>query len=200
MNEIPTIAEKLVAYYNDLIKNNVIAGEAPVTLEWLRKQRIVEGRGELDIRFGHVTVDNILGEKTPLAKAEQYLNFVQKYDEYDLLTTIASLLVEECTTMLQPDNSIREKYSSLYKEITISTTEIKSEEFSLPDIFPIIYKKISILEVHRLNNFLKSLDEDYFLKTGYSNAYFLIYIRECIYDALVIAFREIKKEVETVVK
>lgn len=61
MSKIQNIEERIVTYYNDLIKNNVIAGKAPVTLDWMKRQRILEGRDELNFRFGHVVVDSILG-------------------------------------------------------------------------------------------------------------------------------------------
>lgn len=199
MDKIPTIAERLVTYYNDLVKNNVIPGEAPVTLERLRRQRIVEGRSELDFRFGHVIVNEVLGEKTPLAKAEHYLAAVRKYGNYSLLPKIAQLLSEECITTLEPNNSVRERYASLKREIIIPTIEISCEKISLSNVLlHIVDKRISISELERLLAFLNNVhcsrNVDYF------NTYFLIYLRECIYYALADAFAEIKEEVEAITK
>lgn len=194
MNEIPTIAERLVTYYNNLIKNNVIAGEAPVTLEWLRRQRIVEGRSELDIRFGYITVDKVLGEKTPLAKAEQYLYEAHHRDKYELLPEIAQLLSEECTSMLTPDNPVRIKYASLKTEITFPTVEILDEEINLKNVFrPNSNKKISISQLEELISFIPTVHCNH--NIIYFRIYFYTYLRECVYFALANAFKEIKETV-----
>ena len=109
MSESQNIEERVVTYYNDLIKNNVISGKAPVTLDWMKRQRILEGRSELDIRFGYATVDRVLGEKTPLAKAKHYLNEVCTNKKYELIPKISHLLAEEVHVSLQPNSSIRER-------------------------------------------------------------------------------------------
>lgn len=199
MSEIQSIEERVVTYYNDLIKNNVIAGKAPVTLEWMKRQRILEGRGELDIRFGSVVINDIFGEKTPLAKAGHYLKVVHKYNKYDLLTKIACLLAEECTTMLALNDPLREKYTSLKTEITFPTIVVTNEEINLDTVFkPIAYKKISILQLEKLISILNTVHCNH--DVVYFHIYFLIYIRECIYFALANAFEEIKKAVESMTK
>ena len=131
MSESQNIEERVVTYYNNLIKNNVISGTAPVTIDWMKRQRILEGRSELDIRFGYATVDRILGEKTPLAKAKHYLNEVCTNQKYELLPKISQLLAEEVNVSLPPNNSIREKYTCLAKEITIQINQINDKEILL---------------------------------------------------------------------
>lgn len=192
MSEIQNIEERIVTYYNDLIKNNVIAGKAPITLEWMKHQRILEGRDELEIRFGHLVVDNILGEKTPLAKVQDYLEDIRKCKKYELLPTIAQLLAKECDSTLSPNDPIRKKYISLKTEITFPTIELNDEEIDLDNVFkPISYKKISILQLEKLISFLNTVHCNH--NVVYFHTYFLVYIRECIYFALANAFEEIKK-------
>lgn len=190
MSEITTIEERILAYYNDLIKNNVISGQAPVTLEWLRRQRIVEGRSELDIRFGHVVVDSVLGEKTPLAKAEHYLVAVRKYGKYELLPEVARLLAKECNISLPPNSSIREKYYSLDREITIQINQINDIEISLSNVlYNTVSKILPISELEQITFLLKTA-----CSTGpvFFNQSFLVYITKCTYNALLVAFEEIK--------
>ncbi len=196
MNEIPTIAERLVTYYNDLIKNNVIAGEASVTLEWMKRQRILEGRNELDLRFGSVTVDSVLGEKTPLAKAEQYLVDVRKYNKYELLPTIASLLAKECNTMLGTDNIARKKYSSLGYCVTIPTIDIKSVQITLSGMLNTSDRKVTLDSLKYISSFISmhnNVTDDY-----YSDVCFCIYIMNVVYITLSKAFNEIKEQVECI--
>ncbi len=194
MNEIPTIAERLVTYYNSLIKNNVIAGEAPVTLEWMKRQRILEGREELDIRFGSAVVDSVLGEKTPLAKAKQHLNEIRKYNKYELLPKIACLLAEECTTVLKSDNPIRMKYYSLSKSIPIPAVELKGIEITLSSLLNITEKQITIEGLKNLNSYFSDNTRDV-------NPFELCvfeYLQKITYFALVIYFKEIKDTVKAV--
>lgn len=187
MNEITTIAESVLSYYNDLIKNNVIPGKAPVTLEWLRRQRIVEGRNKLDIRFGHKTVNSILGEKTPLAKAEQYLNEVRNNNKYELLPQIAKLIAEESNISLPANSSIKEKYSFLNEKITIQISQIDSSEICLSNA--LVGKILLISELEKITSLLKAVDSS---RIVYFNKYFLVYISECAYLSLLVAFEEIK--------
>lgn len=196
MDKIPTIAERLVTYYNDLIKNNVIPGEAPVTLEWLRRQRIVEGRNELDIRFGHVIVNEVLGEKTPLTKAEHYLTDVRKYNKYELLPEIACLLAEECNTMLKSDDPIRIKYSSLSKSIPILTIEFKGVEISLSSLLNITEKQITIEGLKNLSNYFSANTKD----INPFELCFFEYLQQITYFTLVDFFKEIKEYVGTITK
>lgn len=196
MSEITTIEERILAYYNDLIKNNVISGQAPVTLEWLRRQRIVEGRSELDIRFGHVVVDSVLGEKTPLAKAEHYLVAVRKYGKYELLPEIARLLAKECTTMLQSDDPIRIKYSSLNRSIPIPAIELKGVEITLSSLLNISEKQITIEGLKNLNSYFSTNA----LNVNPFELCFFEYLQKITYFSLVNCFKEIKETVEAITK
>lgn len=196
MSEITTIEERILAYYNDLIKNNVISGQAPVTLEWLRRQRIVEGRSELDIRFGHVVVDSVLGEKTPLAKAEHYLVAVRKYGKYELLPEIARLLAKECTTMLQSDDPIRIKYSSLNRSIPIPAIELKGVEITLSSLLNISKKQITIEGLKNLNSYFSTNA----LNVNPFELCFFEYLQKITYFSLVNCFKEIKETVEAITK
>lgn len=82
------IAEKIIDYYN----NEINKSSKPVTLEWLKRQRIVEGRIFLDLKFGYGNINNILGECTYLAKAENMLLDIPCSSNYEQLPQIASLL------------------------------------------------------------------------------------------------------------
>lgn len=198
MNEIPTIEERLVTYYNDLVKNNVIPGKAPITLEWLKRQRIVEGRNELDIRFGHETVNKVLGEKTPLAKAEQYLNEVRDDGKYELLPEIAKLLAKECTEMLGSDNVARRKYSSLDKYVSIHIVDIPDTSITLGDMLFTSRKEIQLYTLVCINNFI--FKHNNINDSEYSDVCFSIYIRELVYITLLEAFNEISKQIDYITK
>lgn len=194
MNEIKNIEERIVTYYNDLIKNNVIAGKAPVTLEWMKRQRILEGRDELNFRFGHEVVDSILGKKTPLAKAEHYLKAVHKHDAYNLLPEIACLLAEECTTMLPPNNSTREIYKSLKQKVEIQIIDLTFYNIYIDSIKNETFtRSISIPQ-------LKYLTKERCSNTGNLTACTINYMCECVYFALVDAFNNVKEAVQNVVK
>ncbi|MCI8344923.1 MAG: hypothetical protein HFJ42_02970 [Clostridia bacterium] len=190
MSESQNIEERVVTYYNDLIKNNVISGKAPVTLDWMKRQRILEGRSELDIRFGYATVDRVLGEKTPLAKAKHYLNEVCTNKKYELIPKISHLLAEEVHVSLQPNSSIREKYTSLDKEINIQVNQINDKEIFLSNtLYHTVSKILPISELEQIIYLLKTA-----CSTGpvFFNEYFLFYIIECAYISLLVAFEEIK--------
>lgn len=127
------------------------------------------------------------------------MKVVHKYNKYDLLTKIACLLAEECTTMLALNDPLREKYTSLKTEITFPTIVVTNEEINLDTVFkPIAYKKISILQLEKLISILNTVHCNH--DVVYFHIYFLIYIRECIYFALANAFEEIKKAVESMTK
>ncbi len=198
MSEITTIEERLVTYYNDLVKNNVIPGKTPVTLEWLRRQRIVEGRNELDIRFGYETVNSVLGEKTPLAKAEQYLNEVRNDGKYELLPEIAKLLAKECTEMLGSDNVARLKYSSLDKYVSIHIVDIPDTSITLGDMLFTSRKEIQLYTLVCINNFISKHNN--INDSEYSDVCFSIYIRELVYITLLEAFNEIREQVHYIAK
>lgn len=198
MSEITTIEERLVTYYNDLVKNNVIPGKTPVTSEWLRRQRIVEGRNELDIRFGYETVNSVLGEKTPLAKAEQYLNEVRNDGKYELLPEIAKLLAKECTEMLGSDNVARLKYSSLDKYVSIHICNIPGTSITLGDMLFTSRKEIQLYTLICINNFISKHNN--INDSEYSDVCFSIYIRELVYITLLEAFNEIREQVHYIAK
>lgn len=204
MIEITTIEERVLAYYNDLVKNNVIPGEAPVTLEWMKRQRILEGRDKLDIRFGHVIIDNILGEKKPLAKAEHMLNESCVNGKLNLpknttLNAIALELYYECISMLDLKNPVRQKYSNLCYGITIpifeKTTFTYNGSITDKDIFHCYSSKkfINFLELSSINDNIDFVDSPY-------KSLFLIYIQYACYYSLRSAFFEIKSAVEEIIK
>lgn len=198
MNEITTIEERVLAYYNDLVKNNVIPGEAPVTLEWMKRQRILEGRGELDIRFGHITVDSVLGEKTPLAKAEHYLAAVRKYNKYELLPKIAQLLVEECKKMLGKDNIAYRKYYYLDRYIILDIIDIKGANVNLGSMIDTSRKSITPYEMKCISNFISAHNN--INDAEFSDVCFGIYIMSLVYTTLSKAFDEIRYQIECITK
>lgn len=187
-----TIAEQIVDFYNNEINES---GE-PVTLEWLKRQRIVEGRANLNYQFGHDAVDSTLGEITYLAKAEDMLGRVKLSSKYQLLPQIACFLSWECDTMLDSENPIREKYSSLDSNIPIVFYDSKTsdEELSFLDFQNPIQKQIPI---NMLNTIYNSCMHT---STNPCLCYFYEYLQKVAYHSLKIAFDEIKVEVEKVIK
>ncbi len=197
MSKIQNIKERIVTYYNDLIKNNVITGKAPVTLEWMKRQRILEGRDELDIRFGHVVVDRIIGKKTPLAKAEQYLNEVRNNHKYELLPEIAKLLAKEYNTIVQPEYPSRDPYSEVNYRLLIPYQHFPSI-ISFTYGPTISYSFVYIEDIIFINNFI--LEHNNFYDDNYSTVILYIYIRELFYITLVDYFNEIRNKVESIIK
>lgn len=202
MSEIQNIEERIVTYYNDLIKNNVIVGKAPVTIEWMKHQRILEGRSELDIRFGHVVVDSILGEKTPLAKAEEYLGEIRENSKYELLPKIALLFYDEYIQVLKgkfPNHSIHKEYKyykyGFYNEfVVIQFHDIPFSIIYFNDVSDqelIQSRRVAINDLSYINNFI--LQHNNLNDKNYFNACMYTYIREIVYIALVNDFNEIKK-------
>lgn len=190
-----TIEERLLTYYNDLIKHNVIVVDVPVTLDCLKRQRIVEGRKELELRFGKVTVDNIIGEKTFLAKAEDMLQQVQDKGSYELLPSIACFLSWECDTMLESENPVRRKYESFDHRLPIPIPEISEKEFFFPTL-RFTEKEVSI-------DVLKTISIHLSSEEFYGNPFnltFFQYLQQSAFFVLKDAFREIKKEVQSITK
>lgn len=190
-----TIAARLLRYYNDLIKHNVIVASGPVTLEWLKRQRIVEGRKELDLRFGSTVVDSVLGEKTFLAKAADMLSEVENRGSYELLPNIASMLSWECDTMLGSENPIREKYTCLDHRISISIFEIPDYELYLPTLQS-VEKDIPIDVLEKIPIFLFNN----VVARNSLQAYYFEYLQKSAFLVLQTAFKEIRAEVESTAK
>ena len=188
-----TIAEQIVDYYNKEINKS----SKPVTLEWLKRQRIVEGRIYLDIHFGHVSVNTTLGELSYLAKADEWLTEISCTSEYKLLPQIASFLTYECDTVLDSDNPIREKYTSLMYRIPITFyCNIKSdEELSFKDLLNPIPKYIPI---DLLSKIYYSYEDT--LKKNPCRCFFYQYLQKAAFHSLQLAFEEIKAEVEKITK
>lgn len=190
-----TIEERLLKYYNDLIKHNVIVANGPVTLEWLKRQRIVEGRKELDLRFGSTVVDSVLGEKTFLAKAADMLSEVEDRGSYELLPNIACMLSWECDTMLGSENPIREKYACLDYRIPTPVFEISGNELYLPTLHS-VEKDIPIDVLKKIPIFLfnNAVARDSL------QAYYFEYLQKSAFLVLQTAFKEIRAEVESTAK
>lgn len=188
-----TIAEKIVNYYNMEINKS---GEL-VTLDWLKRQRIVEGRDFLDLQFGHEVVNKILGEFTFLAKAEEMLSEVEYNFDYKLLSEIARFLAWECDTILDSENPIREKYSSLEYSIPIPFYDSKSsnEELSFMDLQNPIQKSIPTNMLDSISTVLTETS-----KNNPCRCFFFEYLQNVAYHSLKIAFEEIRAEVEKVTK
>lgn len=188
-----TIAENIVNYYNMEINKS---GEL-VTLDWLKRQRIVEGRDFLDLQFGHEVVNEILGEFTFLAKAEEMLSEVEYNSDYKLLSNIAHMLSWECDTVLEDENPIREKYSSLEYSIPIPFYESKTpdEELSFMDLQNPIQKNIPTNMLDSISTVLMETS-----KNNPCRCFFFQYIQKAAYHSLTIAFKEIRAEVEKVTK
>lgn len=204
MSESQNIEERVVTYYNDLIKNNVISGKAPVTLDWMKRQRILEGRAELDIRFGHVVIDNILGKKTHLANAEYMLNEAYSNGKLEFkknitLSAIALELYFECSFTLDLKNPVRQKYSHLDRGITIPVFENTLFTFNgsryHKDIFHCSSseKFVSFIELSHIDINIDFINSPY-------RSLFLMYIQYACYYSLRSAFFEIKSAVEDLTK
>jgi len=185
-----TIEERLLTYYNHLIEHHVIVLDGSVTLDWLKRQRIVEGRKELELRFGKVTVNDILGQKTFLAKAEDMLLEVQEKGNFELLPNIACFLSWECDTVLDSENPIREKYGSFDFRVPVPIYNIPEKELYFPTLC-VPEEEIPIQVLKTISAYFSNMD-------FHSNPYrslFLQYIQQTTFYVLKDAFEEIKKEV-----
>lgn len=181
--------EKMVDYYNSLIeKGDVTCSKKTVTLEWLKRQQIVEGRDLLNIEFGYVVVDDILGKKSSLAEAEDMLSRLSS--DNSSLPNIACLLAAECKEILEEGNPVREKYSSLDSKISITTFEFPAESSTCFSLFP-NEQQISIEHLKEIVNLIN--EEKYCNRCCYD---FLEYLQKAAIRVLETAFEEIKKEVE----
>lgn len=188
-----TIAEQIVDYYNKEINKS----GTPVTLEWLRRQRIIERRVDLNIKFGQDSVDTFLGKITYLAEAGEFLNDIEyRYCNYKSLPKIASLLSKECKTVLEAKNPIREKYSYLEFRIpipffnSISSSKLSFTNFESPSE--------RYIPVSMLDTIYNSYAETF--KTNPCLCFFYEYLQKAAYHSLKIAFDEIKAEVIKVTK
>ena len=191
-------ATRIVTYYNNLIDNNVIAGTSPVTLDWMRQQRILEGRKELNLRFGYAIVDSVLGEPTSLAIAKQYLDEVHDNRKYELLPEVARLLADECTKMLEKDNIASRKYSYLAQYVSLDVIDIESYHVNLYSMLNFSFKVITPHEMKCISNFISkhnNIDDE-----EYCDVCFGIYIMNLVYTELNNAFNEIKEQIECITK
>lgn len=168
-----------------------------VTLDWLKRQRIVKGRDFLDLQFGHVTVNEILGDITFLAKAEEMLSEVAYNSDYKLLPEIAHFLAWECDTILDSENPIREKYSSLEYSIPIPFYDSKTPDEDLS--FMVLQNPIQkCIPTNMLNSIsIISVETS---QTNPCRCFFFDYLQKAAYHSLTIAFKEIRAEVEKVTK
>lgn len=190
-----TIEERLLEYYNDLIKHNVIVANGPATLEWLKRQRIVEGRKELDLRFGSTVVDSVLGEKTFLAKAADMLAEVEDKGSYELLPDIACMLSWECDTMLDSENPIWENYACLDQRIPTPIFKVPDSELSFPALRS-VEKDIPIDLLKKIPIFLSNNA----VARNSFKAYYFEYLQKSALLVLQTAFKEIRAEVESMTK
>lgn len=187
-----TLEEKLVEYYNSLIeKGNIPNLDKPVTFEWLKTRRIVPEREELNLRFGSLVVDNILGEKSYLARAEDMILTVQTTEDYSLLPNIACMLAWECETILDAENPIRQKYASFDFRIPIPIFEVSGNELDFVTLQSI--QKEVTLDQLKLINYHVNANE---FQNNYNRYFFFKYVLKITFHILETAFEEIKKEVE----
>lgn len=188
--------EQIVEYYNSLVKAGSIPNvTSPVDLEWMKRQRILEGRKFLNIRFGSLTVDSILGEETYLAKANSVILQIYSNSDYQLLPQLANLLALECSTMLEEDNLIYQKYASLNSEIAIPIFELSKRKLPTFTTFSTIWK----LPTKQLEEIHGHITSEVFQQDRYL-FYFCEYVQKTALHVLEEAFEEIKKEVENKTK
>ena len=184
-----TLNEQLVDYYNSMVNMG-----SPVDLAWLKRQRIVTGRQFLNVRFGSATVDSILGEKSYLAKAEDIiLPYLYANDPYyHKLPELATLLALECKTMLEKENPVFQKYSSLDSNIAIPIFKFLKKSISFLESFSATTMQISIQQLNEVNAFISPE-----IFENNCNLYlFCEYLQESAFYVLEIAFEEIKEEVQ----
>lgn len=184
-----TIAETLLEYYN-----SHIATDGPVTLDWLKRQRIVKNRYQLNLAFGSAVVDSVLGRKNFLAEAEEMLKEVEEKGKLALLPRIAHFLAYECDTMLDIENPIREKYTTLSYRIPVPVFS-SMEEFYFPNLHS-ENMDISPDSLSSMSIFLSHADVD----TNPFKVEFFMYLQKSAFHVLKTAFEEIRNEVEAKTK
>lgn len=123
-------------------------------------------------------------------------NRVKLSSKYNLLPQIACFLSWECDTILDSENPIRKKYSSLDSNIPIVFYDSKTsdEELSFLDFQNPIQKQIPINMLNAIYNSCMHAATDPCLR------YFYEYLQKVAYHSLKTAFDEIKAEVEKVTK
>lgn len=184
-----TIADKLLDYYNSHIST-----DEPVTLDWLRRQRIVKGRKQLNIAFGSEVVNNVLGRKTFLAEAGDLLEEVEEKGKFDLLPRIANFLSYECDLVLDMDDPIREKYTNLCFRIPVPLFS-SGKELYFPNLQQ-VNMDISPNSLVAVSVYLSQADTD----TNLFKVEFFMYLQKCAFHVLKTAFEEIRNEVDTLTK
>lgn len=184
--------EQLVEYYNSLIKSGSIRDvTSSVDLEWMKRQRILKGRHFLNVRFGSLTVDNILGEEANLAKAESIIFQIYSKSDYKLLPELANLLASECKAMLEKENLVWQKYASLDCKIDVPIFELSKR--TLPTFTPFVtIRQLPTKQLEEINDHVttQTFQDDRYL------FYFCEYLQKTVFHVLEEAFEEIKKEVE----
>lgn len=188
-----TIEEKMVDYYNKEINKS----GHPVTLEWLKRQRIVERRVYLELHYGKTCVDQILGEYSFLANAESMLSEISYASKYELLPDISCALYAECNAILDAENPVRKKYDCLKDTIPIIfyTSSLSDSGLSYLDILSPTTKQVSHEMFHKLyHSYAETFKENPCL------AAFFQYLQKVAYYSLQTAFNEIRAEVEKTTK
>ena len=175
----------IISYYNATINKC----NKPVSFNWIKRQRIIKGRDELNNRFGENIINYILGEKTYLAKVEDMLLEVEKDLNFSLLPHIGYMLYLECNEMLEEENPVRQKYSSLNKKISLPILKVYHKY--LNSLLLSCKNEISYGDLKFIQNYLSEYDDPF---------YNVIYdgVQVSVYLYLKIAFEEIRKEVESI--
>lgn len=184
--------EQLVEYYNSLIKSGTIRDVIfPVDLEWMKRQRILKDRHFLNVRFGSLTVDSILGEEAGLAKADRIIFQIYSKSNYKLLPELANLLASECKAMLEEENLVWQKYASLDCKIDVPIFELSKRALPTFTPFATIWQLPTkqLEEIHDHTTTQTFQDDRYLF-------YFCEYLQKSVFHVLEEAFEEIKKEVE----
>lgn len=176
----------IVSYYNATINkfNN------PVSFNWLKRQRIIKGRDELNNRFGENTINFIFGEKTYLAKAQDMLLQVEKDLAFDKLSYIGYFLYLECKEMLDKENPVLQKFSSLNTSVSLPILRVYSKYLN-PILFCDKDSDISYENLNFIQHYLSEHD-DPFYNVLYSAVQLAVFLH------LKSAFQEIRNEVELI--
>lgn len=173
----------IISYYNATINK----GNKPISFNWLKRQRIIKGREKLNNRFGERVIDFILGEKTYLANAEDMLLEVEKNLNFNLLPYIGYMLYLECNEMLEEENPVRQKYSSLNKKISLPILKVYRKY--LNSLLLTCEDEISYEDLKFIENYLSEYG-DPFYNVLYSG------VQASVFLYLKAAFEEIRREVE----
>jgi len=174
----------ITSYYNATINK----GNKPVSFNWLKRQRIIKGREELNNRFGKNAIDFIFGEKTYLANAEDMLLKVEQDLDFNSLPFIGYMLYLECSEVLEEENPVRKKYSFLNEKIYLPILRVYPDLSLLSDENEIYYSSLKFIQ-----SYLKEKYDD----TPYTNMLYTN-IQVSVFLFLKAAFEEIRKEIESI--